>query len=180
MTMNAGFNANIFEQGFDVLPSVVSVDGNSDVTGIRINAQNYDRLYYLLAKPAGTAGDDLSIEMLQHDAASSGNSKALNFSRIFHKIGTLSSVGQYTEVELTTPTNDLDLSSVNGADLGADDKAALILVEVIPEQMDGANGYTFVSVNHEGDDVSNSVIITGLWMATGNRYSNRVPLSALS
>lgn len=183
--MNAAFNGNLFELGFDLIPSMAgTADVNSDVTGDRVKSSNFDRMYYCLIKPAGSAGDDISFQPLQHTAASSGNSKALPVSRIFHKVGTLASVGQFTEVEFSAASSDFDLDAVpakgGAVDLAADTNAAVIIVEVVTETLDGANGFKFVSMDHAGTDVSNSNIACGFWICTGNRYANRIPLTALS
>jgi len=183
--MNAGFNANLFEQGFDLIPSTAgTADANSDITGDRVNASLYDRLYYCLIKPAGTGGDDISFQPLQHTAATSGTSKALPVSRLFHKVGTLANVGRFTEVEFAAPSSDFDLDAVpakgGNIDLAADTGAAVILVEVMTDSLDGAGGFKYVSMDHEGDDVSNAVVVCGFWIGCGNRYAQRIPLSAIS
>lgn len=175
---------NLFESGFDFIPDSLNVDANSDVTGDRINLKNYERAYYMLIKPAGTAGDDLSIQLQQHDAASSGNSKALAFSKLWYKkaasANVFTVVPTWTAVELTSATDDLDLVSVNGADLATDTVGAVVVVEVRADSLDGANGYTFVSALHEGDDISNALVINGHWLLLGNRYPQAIPLTALS
>lgn len=175
---------NLFEGGFDLIPDSVNVDANSDVTGDRINLKNYERAYYLLIKPAGTAGDDLSIKLQQHDAATSGNSKALTFSKLWYKKAASSNnftaVPTWTAVELTTPTDDLDLVSVNGVDLATDTVGAMILVEVRADSLDGSGGYTFVNAFHDGTDIGNALLINGHWLLAGSRYPQAVPLTALS
>lgn len=175
---------NLFEAGFDIVPDSLNVDANSDVTGDRINLKNYERAYYKLSKPAGSAGDDLSIQLQQHDAASSGNSKALTFSRLWYKKAAsgvdFTGVGTWTAVVLDTPTDDLDLVSVNGVDLGLDTVGAVVIVEVRADSLDGANGYTFVSALHEGDDIGNALVVTGEWLLMGNRYPQAIPLTPLA
>lgn len=175
---------NLFEGGFDLIPDSLNVDANSDITGDRINLKNYERAYYKLSKPAGTAGDDLSIKLQQHDAASSGNSKALTFSKLWYKKAAsgvnFTAVPTWTAVVLDTPTDDLDLVSVNGVDLATDTVGAVIIVEVRSDSLDGANGYTFVNAFHDGTDIGNALLITGEWLLVGNRYPQAIPLTALS
>lgn len=169
---------NFFEAGFDFIPDVLNGDANSDLTGDRINLKNYERAYILLQKPAGTAGDDLSIALQQHDAASSGNSKALTFDRWWYKKGTMSAQGTWTAVEESTAVSDLDLGTPT--DYGFDDSAAVVLVEVRADSLDGAGGYTFVSVNYEGDDIGNALVVTSGWILMGNRYAQAIPLTSLA
>jgi len=174
------FNRNFFESGFDLIVDALNQDANSDITGDRIKLALYDRAYLLLMKPAGSGGDDLSIKLQQHTAASGGSSKALNFSRLWYKIGAPASVGQWTRVDLASPTDDLDLVSVNGVDLATDTSAAVVLVEVDANSLDGANGYKFVSNDIEGDDISNALVISTLWITQGSRYPQAIPESVLS
>lgn len=175
---------NIFESGFDIIPDTVNGDANSDVTGDRINLKNWLRAYYLLIKPAGTAGDDLSIKLQQHDAATSGNSKALTFSKLWYKKAASSNnftaVPLWTAVELTSATDDLDLVSVNGVDLATDSVGAMVMVEVRSDSLDGANGYTFVNAFHDGTDIGNALLVNGHWILSGNRYPQAIPLTSLS
>lgn len=174
-------NHDLFEGGCDIhLGTTVNQDANTDITGDRINLARYDRAYYLIVKPSGTAGDDLNITPLQHTAATGGSSKALTVSRLWHKVGTLASTGTWTAVELTTPSSDFDLDSVNSTDLATDTSPALVLIEVLAESLDSSNGYTFVSIDHEGDDIGNAMLMNGLWFLCGSRYPQAVPISPLS
>jgi len=170
----------IFERGFDFIPDVLNQDANTDITGDRINLKNWDRAYLLLIKPAGTAGDDLVIALQQHTAASGGSSKALTFTKLWHKIGTMASLGTWTAVTLSAAVSSLDLVSVDGTDLVTDTNAAVILVEVRADSLDAAGGYTFASVNWEGDDIGNALVINSHWLLLGNNFPQAVPLSSLA
>lgn len=170
------FNANFFELGFDIIKDLINADANSDITGDRVNLANYDRAYYVLSKPAGTAGDDLSFQVYQHDADTSGNSKALTIKKLWHKVG---SAKVFTEVDLTTPSSDFDLDAINSVDLGADTAAAIIVVEVLTESLDVSNGYQYVSIDHAGADVGNALLVTAHWIGQGNRYPSSTPAAAV-
>ena len=171
---------NFFEAGFDFIPDVLNQDANNDVTGDRICLKNWERAYYVLIKPAGSAGDDLSIKMVQATAASGGSTKALNFSKLWYKVGTMTGQGTWTAVELTTETDDLDLVSVNSTDLATDASAAVVIVEIRSDSLDGAGGYTFVYAFHDGGDIGNALVINGHWILMGNRYPQPVPLTSLA
>lgn len=174
------FNRNLFEAGFDIVPVSIAADANSDIAGDWVNLQHVDRAYYVLMKPAGTAGDDLSILLQQAQDNAGTGAKALNISRLWHKIGTMSSASAWTKVDLTTPTDDLDLVSVNSVDLATDTSPAVIVVEVLAESLDANNGFTHVLVSHEGDDIGNALSITGFWLTQGEAFAQASPLSKLS
>ena len=177
-------NATLFEEGLDIIPDIVAGDANADLAGDWINLENAGRAYLLLIKPAGTAGDDLSIHLQQATVAAGTDAKDLNFSKLWYKKASatndFSSTPQWTAVELTTPTADLDLVSVNGVDLAADTVGAVILVEVRPESLDVNGGFKFVNNIIEGDDIGNALIVNQLWILKDCSYPQAVPLTALS
>lgn len=172
---------NLFEAGFDIVPDFVPqpLDA-SDLTGDRVNLKNWERAYLVFQKKSGSAGDDPSIYLKQHDAASSGNSKDLTFTKLWYKKGTLTSVGTWTAVVLDTATADLDLVSVNGVDLATDVADTVVVVEVRADSLDGANGYTFVNVTYAEGDITTAVSISSHWVLMGNRYAQALPLTSLS
>lgn len=174
------FNGTLFELGLDIIPDIISVDVNTDIVGDWINLENADRAYLVLMKPAGTAGDDLSIRLQQALTAVGGSAKALTFTKLWHKIGVQSAVGQWTAVTLATATDDLDLVSVNGADLAADDVAATFIVEVRASSLDVNNLFKFINVLYEGDDVGNATVITSFWILAGTKYPQAIPPTALA
>lgn len=180
----AEFNKTFFEAGFDIIPDIVEGDANSDLTGDWISLKNYDRAYLLLIKPAGTAGDDLSIHLQQATAAAGTGAKDLNFSKLWYKkaasTNDFSAVPLWTAVELTTETADLDLVSVNGVDLATDTVGTMILVEVRAESLDVNGGFDFVNNIIEGDDIGNALLIHQHWILMGGRFRQPIPPSALS
>lgn len=161
------FSLNLFENGIDFIPDAVNQDANSDVSGDWINMEGVERAYLVLIKPAGTAGDDLSIAMNQASDSSGTGSKALTngFTRLWHKIGAPASTGQWTSVTLSTASSDLDLVSVNSVDLATDTSVSVIVTELIPAQhMDTNGGFKFVQAFYEGDDIGNALIINSHWI----------------
>jgi hypothetical protein len=172
------YNKDIFEAGFDFVPDALNQDANSDVTGDWINLENYDRAYLLMLKPAGTAGDDLSIALQQSTLATGGDAKALTFSRWWYKKGTLSSQGTWTAVVESTATSDLDLGTPT--DYAMDTVAAVVLVEVRADSLDINGGFKFINAIWEGDDIGNALVINSHWILMGSRFPQAIPLSPLA
>lgn len=171
-------NMSFFEAGLDFVPDAINQDANSDITGDWINLENYDRAYLLMIKPAGSAGDDLSIALQQATAADGTGAKALTFTRWWYKKGTMSSQGTWTAVEESTPTSDLDLGTPT--DYAMDSVAAVVLVEVLAESLDLAGNFKFINAIWEGDDIGNALIINSHWILMGAKYRQAIPPSPLA
>lgn len=165
-----------FLESHDIIPALMPTDLSAAAnTGDRVNLQNYDRCVFVLLASIGTAGDDPVISAQQHDAASSGNSKALNFTRIRHKVGAtgIDAVGQFTLVE-QSESDSYDTTTVDGAE-----NEAMIVIEVLAEDLDSENGYTFVSFN-VADVGLNSQLGAGFYILQGAGYVNEIKQSALT
>ncbi len=178
-------NCTFFEAGFDIVPDIVAGDANSDLTGDWIAMRGYERAYLVIIKPAGTAGDDLSIHLQQATAAAGTSAKDLTFTRLWYKKATaggnvFSATGTWTAVTLTTATADLDLASVNSTDIETDEQGTVIMVEVMASSLDADNGFDFVNNIIEGDDIGNALIINQFWLMANGKYKQAVPLSALA
>lgn len=164
-----------FLESHDIIPAFMPVDLSTTTnTGDRVNLQNYDRCLFILFSSIGTAGDDPVISAQQHDAADSGNSKALNFTRIRHKVGAtdIDIVGQFTLTEQTEAAS-FDSASIDGAE-----NEAMIAIEVMVEDLDSDNGFTFVSFN-VADVGSNSQLGAGFYLLQGAGYVSEVKQSAI-
>ena len=173
------FNGNLFEQGLDIVPDVVSQNAASNITGDIIDVTHYDRAYLLIQKPAGSAGDDLKFTINQAKDNSGSGSKGVNVSKLWHKVGTLNAVAKWTAVELSTPASTIDLANVAGTDLGADTNAAMILVEVFVEDLDTNNNFNHVQVTFDGAEITAALTISSTWILAGAHYAQATPLSPI-
>jgi hypothetical protein len=164
-----------FLESHDIIPAFMPVDLSTAAnTGDRVNLQNYERCIFVLLASSGTAGDDPIITAQQHDAATSGNSKALNFTRIRHKVGAtdIDAVGQFSLVEQTAASS-YDSATIDGAE-----NETLIAVEVQAQDLDTDNGFTFVSFN-VADVGSNVQLGAGFYILQGAAYVNEINQSAI-
>lgn len=165
-----------FLECHDIIPAFMPVDLSTTTnTGDRVNLKNYDRCLFILLSSIGTAGDDPVISAQQHDAATSGNSKALNFTRIRHKVGAtdIEAVGQFSLLEQT------EMASFDTASLDSAENEALIAIEVMAEDLDSDNDFTFVSFN-VADVGANSQLGAGFYILQGADYVNEVKQSAIA
>mgnify|MGYP000978218320 FL=1 len=123
-----------------VKTGIVPVDLNTGAnTGIRFDMKNMKRATFICLLGAGTSTTTHSFALKQHDAASSGNTKALSVGNpYYHKVNTAT---YFTKVAPTVDADTYDLHSVVA------DYVAVVVFEVLAEQLDRDNGYEWVSLN---------------------------------
>jgi hypothetical protein len=173
-------NTSLLES-IQIVTAFAPSDINTDATGDWVSLKNYDGCLVCFHKAAGTAGDDPSILMEQAtDVAGTGN-KALNFARIYAKVGAtaLTGVGTFTKYTFTA-TNDLDLVTVGGTDIAADTGEALIVVNIRASDLDVDGGFDCIRFSIEGDDIGNSTYAAGWYILYGASYPSASPLSAIA
>lgn len=107
------------------------------VVGARVSMAGCDKIAIVLSMGSST-GAAVGISLKQHNAASSGTSKALEvINPYFHKAG---SATKFTKVEQTVAEDTYDLASLFAADGG------IVVFEVLAEDLDVNNGFTHISV----------------------------------
>ena len=169
------FNKTLFEQGINIIPDVAPVDFDADQAGDYVNLANVDRAYFCLYCAAGSSGT-MHIDMNQAQDASGTGVKALTFSRYYYKVAdNLSTVGQFTEVELDTAVSDLDL---DGTDV--QDDQFMIVIEIPADSLDVNGGFTHVQQQNEGDNLGAARLCASWWILTGDAYAKSVPNSAIA
>lgn len=122
-------------------------------TGSRILG-NCRKVLVVLFKAAGAAGEDPELTMLQHDAASAGNSKALNFTTIYQKLETTLDGDEVWDKVTQAAANTYQ-------DATSGEVEAFIAVEIDTADLDVPNGYKWLSCNVA--DVGDTSQIGGLF-----------------
>lgn len=153
-----------FFSGSDLIPLASPVNlATAANPGDRINMTNYESVVLVLVKAIGTAGEDPVITPLQHDAATSGNSKAVNISTVYSRLSAtdVGAVGAWTKVTQNAgPTYTDDTSA---------EKQGMIAVEIKAEELDAVNGYKYISLNIP-DTGTNSQLGATFAILRGKRY----------
>jgi hypothetical protein len=173
----SSFNRSFFEQGWDLVPDLNNVDIDADTTPDYVDISGYDRAYWCMIKAAGTAGGDIAFAPLQATAAAGTSSKALTFTRWWHKIGTLTSKGTWTLVTEATATSDLDTGTPT--DYASDNVGAAFVIEILATSLDVANGFKYVGMDIADGDFAAACIATSFWLLGGGFYSGAIPLNPL-
>lgn len=193
--MHSLFNGRFLEScGIALGGAVVNGDANSDITGDRIRLDGYDGCAVVVLKPAGTAGDDLALDFDQHDAATSGNSKALTAVHdLWFNLGATTLAAASGWVYATViPTDAIvtdvlvggvvkqssNSSFVVGAavvDITSDTNDALIVFDIKASDLDGGNGYKWFSMNSAGAAIGNALLLNVLYIPYGAKYGGLLP-----
>src|SRR6185295_19098183 len=90
------FNQSFLEGGCDIIPLVNQGDVNTTLVGDWIKLRDYTRCTVLMAKYGSEQTDTLSIGFVQATSSAGANSKALNVSRYWTKVGTLTAATVWT------------------------------------------------------------------------------------
>lgn len=136
-----------------------------------VSLENYRRLEIILFKAAGTAGDDPVITVSQATANDGTGSKALNFTVIYEKVGTLASTTAWTR-----QTQSAGNTYENTASAEAQ---AIIVIEIDAAMLDVDNGFTFVQAS-VADVGTNAQLGCILYHLSRPRYPQGAAISALS
>lgn len=121
-------------ESLNIINGFVPVDLSAAAnSGDYISLENYDRILVVLFKAAGTAGEDPTLTLQQASDVSGTGVKALNFTTIHTKQGTLTSVGAWTKVTQTAANTYTDATSA--------ELQAIWAVEVLPADLDINKGF---------------------------------------
>ncbi|MEO3386015.1 hypothetical protein [Mesorhizobium sp. CAU 1741] len=163
-------NQHILEK-IDIVPAVVPIALTTARTGDVISMKNHGRCAVVIFKDAGTNGDDITVTVNQCTSVAASNAKALDFTRVDLKQGTLTDVGTWTTV-----TQDANEEYTN-ADLGG--QQALIVIDIKGEDLDVANGYDCVRVSIS-DAGTNAQLGCALYLLHEPRYVKPGGVSAIA
>lgn len=155
-----------FVQNSMIVSGFVPVDMQAGAnTGDWVSVENFNHVAIVFFKAAGTAGDDPTITVTQATDAAGTSSKALNFTRVYTKQGTLSSVANFT---LTTQSAANTYTDATSAEV-----QAIWVVEFDADDLDVSSGFTHVQAS-VADVGSNAQVGACLYLATEPRYAAAV------
>lgn len=156
MIQNATF-AEVFQVCAGFGPVDMSAAANN---GDWVSMKNYNRCAIIVFKAAGTAGDTPTVTLTQATDVSGTSSKALNFTRVDVKSGTLTSVGTYTTVT----------QSAGNTYAGTANAAGIYIIEIRSEDLDVANGFDCIQASIP-DVGANAQLGSCLYVLYGPRYT---------
>lgn len=152
--------------GIDLVAGIVPVNlATAANTGNRLKPDRGTKVAIVFFKGAAAQGtEDPTVTVLQHDAASSGNSKALNFTEFKYKVATtLTTATAWTAVTRQSATNTATVDAW-------DEKEAILVIEIDAEDLDRENGYYWLSAN-VADTGTNAQLGAVLYIVGGLRHA---------
>jgi hypothetical protein len=152
-----------FLETADIVSAFVPVDMSSAAnTGDYVNLSNYGKAVVVLFKAAGTAGDDPVFTLTQATDNAGTGVKALNFTTIQSKVGTLTGVASFTTTTQTAAGSYTDTVSA--------ESQAIIAVEVRAEDLDVENGFNHIKLSIP-DVGTNAQIGAGFYIMLHPRFA---------
>lgn len=143
------------KQGF--LPVDLNTAAN---TGARISLDKADRCSIILLLGDSTSATAVTLTLKQHNAATSGTSKALSVANpYYHKVGAAT---KFTKVTPTVASDVIDATTLFANDEG------ILVAEVCGEDLDVSNGFNHISADVE--DAGAAKIGALLYMLHDCRY----------
>ena len=129
--------ANLLEK-YNV-KAMVPANITSGMTGARVPMKNVGRLTILVLLAGGTSVVANTVVLQQHNAASSGTTKAVEIlNTYYHKIDAAT---EFTAVPVTTAEDTFNVHALVG------DDAAVLAFEVLAEDLDRDNGFNHISAD---------------------------------
>ena len=128
---------------FDIAPVVSVADLSAGAsTGNRVHMKNFTICTFVLYADAGTDGDDVDVDLQEHNAASGGTSQDLNIITEYFKKEetTLDNDEVWTRVTQTTASSEFTAPIAASAE-----KENLYVIEVRADQL--SDGFEWLSLN---------------------------------
>lgn len=163
-------NRHILEK-VDIVSGIVPINIGSARTGDTISMKNWGRCAIVFFKAAGSASEDPTITVEQAINITPSSAKALTFTRIDTKQGTLTSVGTWT-----TTTQSAAGTYTNTT---ASENEAIWVVDIKAEDLDVDNGFDCLRVTI-ADAGSANQIAAVLYILHEPRYAVAGGVSAIA
>lgn len=137
-----------------------------------INMRDWNHLTVIVYKSAGTAGDDPTITLKQATDNAGTGAKALNFTELWQKQGTLTASAQGTFTKKTQ-------SAANTyVDTDSAENQGIYVLEIDGDMLDVDGNFTHVQVSI-ADVGINAQLGCALYILTQPRFAQATPPSAL-
>lgn len=180
------FNASFFERGMDFINLLHETSADADVTSDYVKLTNYDRVLVIIKKLGATDVDTLGFQFLQATTAAGGSAKALSVSRYWTKAGVQTATGTWTQGVLATPDDIVGIGSAapSGGTLitsvDTDTTAIIVAIDIKASDLDADNGFDWLAVAIEGDEINEAALISIDAILMGGRFPQLVPLTAIA
>lgn len=130
-------NKHILEK-LDLVSGIVPINLGSARSSDVMSLKNFHRVAIVFFKAAGSASEDPTLTVLQASSVAPSNAKALNFTEIWTKQGTLTSVGTWTKT-----TQAAGNTYTNAT---ASENEAIWVIDIKTDDLDVDNGFDCIQV----------------------------------
>lgn len=178
-------NASFFERGMDFIQLAHETDADTDFDTDWIDMSKYGRVLLVIKKGGSEDVDTLGFQVVQA-TTNAGTAKGCNVSRYWTKQGTMTSQTVWTQGVLSTPDDIVGIGSsapsggtlITAVDVNTD--PCIVALDVLATDLDISNGYRWLAVRVEGDEVNNAALISIYALLMDGKYGQIVPKSAIS
>lgn len=122
----------------DIVSGIVPINIGSARSSDVITLKNYGRCAIVFHKAAGSASEDPTLTVLQAVSITPSSAKALNFTTVYTKQGTLSSVGTWTKT--------VQAAGNTYTNTTASENEAVWVIDIKAEDLDVDNGFDCLQV----------------------------------
>ena len=163
-------NQHILDK-IDLVSGIVPINLGSARSSDVMSLKNFHRVAIVFFKAAGSASEDPTLTVLQASSVAPSNAKALNFTEIWTKQGTLTSVGTWTKTTQAAGNTYTNTS--------ASENEAIWVIDIQTDALDVDCGFDCIQVTI-ADAGSTNQLGALLFVGHEPRYSLAGGLSALS
>jgi len=163
-------NKHILEK-VEIVSAIIPINIGTARAGDVVSMKNYGRCAIVFLKDAGVNNEDVTLTVEQCSSVAPSNAKALNFTRVDVKQGTLTSVGTWTT------TNPAAGNTYTNTDLGG--QQALIVIDIKAEDLDLDNNFDCVRVSTSDAGTATS-LAAAVYILHEPRYAKAGGVSAIA
>lgn len=128
---------------FDIAPVIVPVTNTTGSTGLRVHVKDCGGVLFVVFCSAGTAGDDLDIDLQEHTASTGGTSQDLDIIDTYY-LKTETTLDNDEQWTAYTQTAASEINDAGGAGTSAEEQN--LLAFYVPSTA-LSDGYEWLSIN---------------------------------
>jgi len=155
----------------DIVSGIVPINIGSARSSDVITLKNYGRCAIVFHKAAGSASEDPTLTVLQAVSITPSSAKALNFTTVYTKQGTLNAVGTWTKT--------VQAAGNTYTNTTASENEAVWVIDIKAEDLDVDNGFDCLQVTI-ADAGSVNQLASLLFVLHEPRYAVDGGLSAIA
>ena len=151
-----------------IVTGFAPVDVDSVPTEDWVSLKTADRITIILMAGALAGGAGSAVTLKQATAVAGTGEKALAFSLVWQKEGTLTTSSTLTKTTVTSDTFTMGTSQ------------SIYVIEINASSLDVANGFDYIRVDVAATAGSNTFPVSALYILGGTRYDSAIAVEAVT